>query len=453
MSTYLGTKRPSQIITLQDLKRYFRSFAKPASEHAIGVEWELFGVCPETGKALPYSGNAGIEAVLNFLRETFGYDAIWESGHTVALSRGENHVALEPGAQLELSAEPVRSVTDVAAQLESFRDELLEVSRNFPVRWIAVGFHPFSAREDIEWVPKKRYEIMKAYLGARGSLSHDMMKRTCANQVNFDYENETDAVAKLIVIYRLTTLVSALFANSPLGDGKLNGYLSYRMAVWRNTDPSRSGFIASLLNDSPDLDDYLDYVLDTPMMFIVRQNEWIAVHQTFREFLLRGYRNHRATLDDFELHLSTIFPEARLKNCLEIRGADGQPFRLIPAVAALWKGLLYDADARAAAGHLLGAVPWEEHLRYRVCAETEGLRASLAGRRGWEWIREIFQIARRGLIRQQQGSGAGTEEARYLDYLYDDVIKPERTSAENLVKEWDRFLHNSPMDLVDFLKI
>lgn len=452
MSTYLGTKRSPKIITLEDLRRYFQSFAKPVRDHALGVEWELFGVRPETGKALPYSGNTGIEAVLNFLEEAFGYEAIQEEGHTIALSRGETHVALEPGGQLELSAEPVRFVTEVAAQLESFRSELLEVSRALPVRWIAVGFQPFSAREDIEWVPKKRYEIMKAYLGARGSLSQDMMKRTCANQINFDYESETDAIEKLILIYRLTTLISALFAHSPLAEGSRNGYLSYRSAVWRNTDPSRSGFIASLMKDSPGLEDYLDYILDTPMMFIVRQNEWISVNQTFRDFLLKGYRNHRATLDDFELHLSTLFPEARLKNCLEIRGADGQPFRLIPAVAALWKGLLYDAEARAAAGRLLGAIPWEVHLGYRLRAEKEGLKAVLAGRPGWEWIREIFEIARRGLIKQIPPTQEG-EETRFLDFLYEDVIKPERTPAENLIQQWNEFLHASPPDLVDFLKI
>ncbi len=454
MSTYVRVRKDDQSISIEDLKRYFHSFAKPISQHALGLEWELFGVSPETGQALPYFGSRGIEAVLKLLTSKFGYQTIEEESHVIALFKGENYVALEPGGQLELSAEPVATVHDVKNQLENFQNELVEITRSLNIAWLNIGFHPFSKLDEIEWVPKKRYQIMKEYLAKKGAWAHDMMKRTAANQVNIDFSNELDAMEKLKIIYGITSLVSALFANSSLSEGKFEGFLIRRLASWRQTDPNRTGLIPVFLREASTFDDYLAYVLETPMIFIIRGNAWIPMQGLpFREFLRKGYSHFRATLEDFELHLSTLFPEARIKNCIEIRGTDGQPFDLIPSVPALWKGILYDQEARLAAWQLVKDFSWEERCAFHLAIEKEGPRAFLGKFRGWDLIKEIFSIAKRGLKSQGKLNSQGEDETVYLDALFERVIKPEKTSAETLVEKWQKDFRETPKLLINHVKL
>ena len=452
MSTYLQVTRAEQAISPEFLKGYFHSFAKPAAKYRVGLEWELFGVSPETGCALPYDGPHGIEAVLSLLAEKFGYQSIKEDGHIVALFRGEDYVALEPGGQLELSAGPVATVHEARQILEKFRDELREIGRCLSCAWMTVGFHPFSRLEEMDWVPKKRYKIMKDYLASTGARSHDMMKRTAANQVSLDFESESDAMEKLRVIYGATSLVSAMFAHSSLSEGKWNGFLTRRMASWRQTDPDRSGLVPAFLNEGSRFDDYLDYVLDAPMIFIIRDTTWIPMNGLrFRDFLSRGYGDFLPTRDDFELHLSTLFPEARIKNCIEIRGADGQTFELIPSVAALWKGLLYHGPAREAAWQLVKGFTWEERRAFHEAIETEGPRAFLGAYRGWDLLKELVALARKGLIAQNRLNREGQDESVYLDLLLEKVIQTERTPAETLKEKWQGEFHEEPRLLIEYL--
>lgn len=454
MSTYLEASRKEQAISLEDLKGYFQAHGKPVARHQLGLEWELFGNVRGTADPLPYYGGVGIETVLRRLSEKFGYQILEERGHATALVRGHTYVALEPGGQLELSAEPVQTIHDIQEQLLQFKKELLILGREFPVTWFTTGFHPFARLDQMDWVPKKRYEIMRDYLAARGEGAHDMMKRTAANQVSVDYSDEPDAMEKLRTIYALTSLVSALFAHSPLSEGKPSGYLTCRMHAWRHTDSERTGLIPLFFDEFVTFEDYLAYVLDAPMIFIIRGGSWVPMQGIpFREFLLRGYDGSRATMDDFELHLSTLFPEARLKNCIEIRGADGQMFDLIPAVPAFWKGILYDKQARHDAWRVLRAFTWEDRCCFHRDMEKQGPRALLGKYRGWELIREIFKMASSGLKAQGRLNVSGQDESVYLDRLMEKVIKPEKTPAEILIEKWEREFRGDQTKLLNYLSL
>lgn len=439
MSTYLGAKKANQPLLLEDLRGYFQSFSKPRERHEIGVEWELFGVKPRSGGPLPYFGPKGIEAVLLTLADTFAYQPLREGKHVIGLVKGENYVALEPGGQLELSAGPVRNVHEIQKQLASFRQELLEVGQKLKIAWITAGFHPFADLREIEWVPKRRYEIMREYLAGRGSRAHDMMKRTAANQVSVDFSDEADAMRKLRTIYGITSLVSAMFAHSAFSDGTPNGFLSYRMSVWRETDPERTGLVPAIFDPHADFGDYLDYVLDAPMIFLVRGDSWIPMEGVpFRRFLEQGWQGYRATCDDFELHLSTLFPEARLKNCIEIRGADGQAFGLIPAVAAFWKGILYREEACSAAWEMVQHVSFEERLEFHRQAEKIGPKAHLGRHEGWVLLQQLAAIAAAGLAGQGEDHEQDCDERIYLAPLLEDILRPKKTPAEALLVKWSR---------------
>jgi len=454
MSTYVHSKDLDSVLTLDQLRNYFHNFRKSRSAQGVGIEWELLGVYRETGQALPYYGEYGIEAILAALAERFGYRRMEEKGHVVALSRDGDYVALEPGGQLELSAKPVRTVHEICVQLENFRQELIEISGPFSAAWLGVGFQPFSGRDQLEWVPKRRYEIMRDYLGKRGELAHDMMKRTAANQASFDFLDEADAMEKLKVVYGASSLVSALFAHSPISEGGPNGFLTYRMRVWRDTDPARTGFVRKCFKAAAGFDDYLDYALDTPMMFIVRSDQWISLPpMPFRDFLNNGFEKFFPTQNDFDLHLSTLFPDARLKNCVEIRGADGQRFEYRAAVAAFWKGILYDEGARKEAWDLTKDFSWDDRMAFHVKMEVLGPNAFLGKYRAWDLIKELFRISFEGLGKQGEKNGQGEDETIYLRGVFEDFIKPERTPAEYLMKKWEQEFRGDPGRLVNFLKI
>src|SRR3989338_8091060 len=437
MSTYLQSPHHEEVIGLNDLRGYFQAHAKPVSRHLLGLEWELFGNVKDTQLPLTYHGNAGIEAVLKQLQFQYGYQPVEEHGHVTALVKGKNYVALEPGSQVELSAEPVETVHDVQGQLSRFKRELLGVAEKIPVTWFTAGFHPFARLDQTDWVPKKRYEIMRHYLAEHGEKAYDMMKRTAANQVSVDYSDEADAMEKLRLIYALTSLVSALFSHSPLTEGRANGYLTYRMHAWSRTDNARSGLISGLLQENTGFEDYLHYVLEVPMIFIIRENTWIPMDgMSFREFISKGHNGIMATRDDFELHLSALFPEARLKNCIEIRGADGQLFESIPAVPAFWKGVLYDKLALQDAWETVKGFTWNERCLFHQDIERHGLQAMLGKCRGWDLIKEIFEISKRGLRAQNRLNEKGQDESIYLDILLEKVIKPEKNPAEILIDKW-----------------
>jgi glutamate--cysteine ligase len=444
-----------RIRTIEDVRGYFQSFSKPKSSQKIGIECEFFGVNSDTGEAIPYSGASGVEVILKELAYEFGHETILEGEHIVALRKNGTVISLEPGGQIELSASPVASIHEAKAQLDEFIFQLRTVAQFVgKVSFLAVGIHPFSKLEKIEWVPKRRYSIMRQYLGQKGSRAHDMMKRTCANQINLDYENEEDAIEKMRLAFRITPIAAAMFAHSGFAEGKPTGFLDERINIWRFTDPERSGLAFNLACEHCSFQDYLNYVLDVPMMFIVRDNEWIVTpNLTFRKFVEKGYQGIAATLNDFELHLSTIFTDVRFKQYLEIRGIDGQRVHLIPAVCAFWKGILYDAEARKAAKSLLKPFKEKSLIQLYRDVERSGLRAKVGHVKALEMAKELVKLSEKGLERARLLNEAGEDERIYLMPLKEEILDKARTPAEELIELWKGPMRQSRKAVIDYLRI
>ena len=455
MSTFLHTKDSVRIKSIDDLAGYFQAHAKSRENRLIGIECEFLGVNRETGEALPYSGENGIEFVLKELAYQFGYECIEENDHIIALKKGRDLVTLEPGGQVELSAGPVQNIHQVKAQLDQFIFELKTMMLFFPkISFLAYGIQPVSAREKIEWVPKKRYEIMADYLGHRGRLAHDMMKRTATNQVNFDYTSEQDAFQKMCLSMRLTAIASALFANSSFSKGKPSGFLTERIHIWQHTDPGRSGLMIGSLCPNASFEAYLDYLLDLSMMFIVRGGKWIRItNLTFRQYISKGFGGHRATMEDFELHLSTAFPEARFKQYLEIRGADGQRVPLIPAVTAFWKGILYDEAAREHAAQLLRHFTQEDYMKLYREVPVLGLRAKIRGKLVFDLAKELVKISAHGLKNQKQFNEQEQDESIYLAPVWDEILDSGETQGERLIRLWNTTFRQGLSNVISYLSI
>jgi len=456
MSTFLKTEPVTKRIkSIQDLYGYFQKHAKPASGAKIGIECEIFGVFKDTGKPLPYLGKIGIEQMLRELAYAFGYEPILDESHIIALQKNGTVISLEPGGQVELSASPTDSLHDVKTQLDEFFFQLKTIAHFVgPITWIASGIQPFASLEDIDWVPKRRYRIMAQYLGVRGKKAHDMMKRTATNQLNLDYFSEKDAIGKMRLSLAITPIAAAMFANSSISKGKVTGFLSERLNIWRQTAPERCGLILDLICQHCSFEDYLNYVLDVPMMFFVRARKWIVTRNlTFRKFIEHGWQGYFPTEADFELHLSTIFTDARFKQYLEIRGMDGQRRHLIPSVYAFWKGILYDSEASAAANQLIRCFSEREIKKLHQNVERLGLRAKIHGYRVLELARELVQISQKGLHRQELLNSKGEDEAIYLEPLKEEILRTGKTPAEQAVELWNGPFQRDRRALVDYLSV
>ncbi|PIQ85408.1 MAG: hypothetical protein COV74_08835 [Candidatus Omnitrophica bacterium CG11_big_fil_rev_8_21_14_0_20_45_26] len=455
MSTYLESKHQDAVHSIDDLKRYFHQFAKPADKRLVGIECEILAVDSETGEAVNFSGPRGIEAILNALAYQFGYRKIIEAGRTVALEKQGTLISLEPGGQIELSASPVKNVHEVKRQLDQFFFELKTI-RHFidGVKFLTYSIQPFSLTKDIEWVPKTRYKIMSAYLIEKGRLAHDMMKRTAANQAAFDYASEEDAFEKMCLVMRLTSIVSAMFANSPFSKGKASGFLTERMHIWRFTDPSRSGLQPSGLCTHATFEEYLSYILELPMMFIVRNHQWIKVNRlTFKRFIEKGYRGEHATQQDFELHLSSFFPEARFKQYLEVRGADAQRANLIPAIPAFWKGILYHEPSKKKACDLIRHWTQTDHFKLHRDIEIRALKAKVRGKLVLDLARQLVSIAEEGLAADRQFNECEEDERIYLTPLKALILEPGETEAERLLRLWRGPFREKKEALLSYLAI
>lgn len=453
MSTYLGEKASKKIESEEDLRHYFDVFAKRKEAIRVGIEAEFFGVDRKTGRALPYYGKQGIEEILKLLSLRFGYERIEEDSHVIALKRGDTYVTLEPGGQVELSAEPVLNVFEVEAQVNRFLDELRSIRNELGfLEWLAVGIHPFSEAEQIEWVPKKRYQIMADYLRQKGPLAHDMMKCTATNQVNFDYLDEQNAMDSLRVVLGISSIVSALFAHSSFSGGKPNGYATKRLYIWAHTDPDRTGLLLDFFDQGRSFKDYLEYLLELPMMFVVRDGKWLPVKKNnFRDFIQFGYAGTFATMADFELHLSTAFPEARLKQYLEIRGMDCQSPALIPAVAAFWKGILYDAEIRERAWNLVSFAGKEDQSRLWHEVPVKGLQSQLGNQAIFPIAQQLVELSCAGLGKQKLES-KDRDECFFLSRIREKIVRPQKSPAEALLAVWNGAQQN-PTRLIEYLSI
>ena len=452
MTTQVQEK--TQVLSSEkDLERYFHNFAKPVNAKQVGIEAEFFGVFKKTGQALPYTGPFGIQEILKRMAAQFAYQPILESGNIIGLQRADSSVSLEPGGQVELSAPPVHDIFDVQKQVQKFISELKLIARALPeIAFLAVGMQPFSALEEISWVPKTRYAHMAEYFKGRGALSHHMMKRTATNQVNLDYTSEDDAMCMLRTALGITSIVSAMFANSSFAEGRPNGYKTYRMEIWKHTDPSRAGLLPKFFEKGRHFSDYLEYMLDMPFIFIVRSGKWTPLPGlTFRQFLKAGYQGAKATLGDFELHLSTAFPEVRIKQYVEVRGVDCQSPDLIPSVAAFWKGILYDAEIREKTWALVADVTVEERLELHKQIPQHGLEAKLGNRAILPIAEKLLDLACASLSRQREMGSPS--ECIFLEAIRDKIIRPGKTPADVQLEKWRGEWGGDSHKLIDYLSI
>lgn len=409
------------ITGVAQLAAYFEAGSKPASAWRIGTEHEKFAFDQREFRPLPYEGPSGIRAILEGMTR-FGWTPILEAGQPIALNRGDCNISLEPGGQFELSGAPLETIHQTCDEVNQHLAEVGEICRELGGGMLGLGFNPKWRREDIPRMPKGRYKIMERYMPLVGTLGLDMMKRTCTVQVNLDYGSEADMVKKFRVSLALQPIATALFAASPFTEGRPNGFKSYRSHIWTDTDPDRCGILPFVFESGMGFERYVDYLLDVPMYFVYRDDQYIDVAgQSFRAFMkgeLPGYPGEFPYMGDFIDHLSTVFPEVRLKRYLEMRGADGGPWRRLCALPALWTGLLYDEVALDAAWDLVKDWSIEEHQALRDSVPRYGLGTPFRGGSVRELALEVLAIARTGLSRRDRRSAAGDDESFFLDTLF-----------------------------------
>lgn len=436
---------PDTILTdRRQLAEWLESGCKPKSQWGIGTEHEKFGFCTDSLKPLPYAGERSIRAVLEGLARQFGWQPVLEDGLPIALEKDGCSITLEPGGQLELSGGLLDNLHQTCNEVNRHLAEVRKVAEPLGIGFLGMGFHPTARRDDIDWMPKSRYVIMRNYMPEVGTLGHDMMKRTCTVQVNLDYSSETDMIAKFRAALALQPIATALFANSPFTEGKPNGFLSYRSHVWTDTDPDRTGMLPWVFESGMGFERYVDWMLDVPMYFVSRGDRLINVAgQSFRDFLagrLPGLPGEHPTLSDWEDHLTTAFPEVRLKRFLEMRGADGGPWRRLCALPAFWVGLLYDSDSLAACLDMSRDWSAEERETLRRDVARQGLAAEVGGRQVRDLAAELLEVAERGLIGRNRLNSHGRHEGGFLRPLQETVergVTPAETKLASWENAWD----------------
>ncbi|MGD9537502.1 MAG: glutamate--cysteine ligase [Alphaproteobacteria bacterium] len=421
------------------LVAYLESGCKPPANWRIGTEHEKFGFRLDDLRPLPYDGPAGIRAMLDGLTR-FGWEPYYEGDNVIALGLDGQAVSLEPGGQFELSGAPLSDLHQTCSELNTHLAQVREVAAELGVGFLGLGAQPKWRREDIHWMPKGRYKIMRRYMPTRGTLGLDMMTRTCTVQVNLDFESEADMVRKLRIGMALQPVATALFANSPFIDGAPSGYLSYRSQIWTDTDPDRCGVLPFVFEPGMGFERYVDYALDVPMYFVMRDGRYVDVAgQSFRAFMagkLDGLPGERPTIADWDNHLTTLFPEVRLKRYLEMRGADGGPWRRLCALPALWVGLLYDPVALDEADQLCRGWSAAEVIALRDAVPKRGFEAVIAGRTALEVARDMLAIARRGLARRAVRGMISRDETEYLGPI-EAIAEAGRTPAEELLEAYE----------------
>jgi glutamate--cysteine ligase len=433
-----------------ELEAFFHEAGKPREKWRVGTEYEKVGIDRRSAKAIPYSGPRGVETILKALVDDYRWEPYEEDGHIIALKRDKAEIHLEPGGQIELSGEPCESIHCTHAEFMQHIRELLEVSERLDVVFLGLGIQPCSRLDEIEWVPKRRYRIMAPYMPKVGTLGHRMMKQTATVQSNLDYLDEKDAMAKFRTSMGLVPIFIAMFANSPISDGALNGFKSFREHIWTRTDKDRSGMLAFAFKPEVNFGHYAEYALDAPMYFVLRDGNYIDFTGiTFRQYLTRGHKGYHATLDDWALHLTTLFPEVRIKRYIEIRCVDSQPPDLMPALAAITKGILYEPDCLQAAWDLTKDWSWDERMQayldsHRHALETRVRRHSLL-----DLARELLYIASEGLKRQRVLNSNGEDETIYLKPLQ-DLLNKGKCPADLLIEKWEGELDHDIKKLIDY---
>ncbi|MBI1884276.1 MAG: glutamate--cysteine ligase [Chlamydiae bacterium] len=425
------------------LQGYFHRFVKKVPTPLLmGVESELLGVNEQTGLAIPYEGPQGIEGVLEGLIQRFGWVPLFEGKKMIALESDRGEIHLEPGAQLELSGLPVSSIWEISNQLRRHDEELKNVSRDKNIAWLPLGMQPFSPLKDIAWVPKGRYGVMRKYLGEKGTQAHCMMKQTATLQANLDYCSEEDAMKKFRTSLALAPVVTGLFANSPFLEGETPGPLSLRAQAWMNTDPDRCGLIQEVLEGDLNFESYIRYLLKIPMIFIIRDGKWLDMGgRTFEDFMNHGAYGFFPAPEDWELFLTSLFPEVRLNPFLELRSVDRNNLDFSLGLLAFWKGLLMDSRAYEAAWELMKNVSFEERVQFLNDASFFALKATLNNHSLQDLAKELISYAEKGLKRLSE------DETFYLEPVK-ELIQEGISPAERLLKRWKGTWGHDPKKLI-----
>jgi glutamate--cysteine ligase len=429
------------IETRDDLVAWFEAGSKPRSQFRIGTEHEKFVFTFEGHEPVAYGGRRGIRALLEGMQHLLGWEPIVEEGNVIGLFdvTGGGAISLEPGGQFELSGAPVESVHQTCSELMAHLAQVKEIARPLGIGFLGLGMTPSWSRAEIPVMPKGRYRIMTAYMPKVGRHGLDMMYRTCTVQTNLDYSSESDMVKKLRVALALQPVTTALFANSPFTEGKPNGFLSFRSEIWRDTDPDRTGMLPWAFEPGMGFERYVDYALGVPMYFVKRGQRYVDVAgRSFRDLMagkLPEMPGERATLSDWANHVSTLFPEVRLKRYLEMRGADGGPWRRLPALPAYWAGILYDESALDAAWELVKDWTAAERQKLRDDVPKLGFGATIAGRGVLDLAQATLELAQQGLARRHRLDSAGHDERRYLRPL-EDYVARAITPAEELLSKF-----------------
>ena len=438
----------------EQLERFFKQAFKPPDQWQVGMEFEKIGVDTATGRAFPFSGPHGVEDLLKRLAETHGWSPLFEGDRVVGLKRGQSRITLEPGGQLELSEEPHATLHQLAERINGHIRELKAVTDPERNAWIGFGCQPVSEWSEIELLPKARYTIMDRYKPDKGDLWPVMMRATAALQLNLDYKDERDAMEKFRLSMAISPLLTALFANSCISGGRANGFLTRRAYVWQHTDSHRCGFIEKLFHADAGFKDYIDYALDVPMLFVERKGHWVDIggEVTFRKYMESGYLDYRATWEDWVLHLSTIFTEARFKPYLEVRGADCPPGDLVMAFPAILKGILYDRGARETAWELLGN--WSNFQRQALFLKIsrEGPGTRVQGIPLKERILDILRLSREGLKRQATKNEKGEDETVFLEPLEARLQEGWECPASEVLPLWKGPWKQNVRKLIEFCR-
>lgn len=433
------------ITSVDDLIAVFKGAERGRERHKLGLEHEKLIYPARGARAVPYEGPAGIGALLEALQSA-GYESFRETpgGPPIAARRGEATVSLEPGGQLELSGTPAATAREVHEENLRHLAETKQVAGALGLRLVATGYRPFDEVPRMPWMPKARYAAMRSTLGGRGALALDMMLMTATGQVSLDWADEEDCARKVTAAARLSPLMVALYANSPLAAGAPTGFLSYRSRVWLDVDPARCGYLPSMLDGSFSYRAYVDWALEAPLLFLRREGRYLTPRMTFGQLLREGYDGRPAELADWNDHLSTLFPEVRIKTVMEVRGADCVGAAQTGALAALWRGLLYDAAALDEALVLLPALGYEGHLALAAAAREKGLRGRVGTLEIGALARQMVEIARRGLARLDP------RDVPLLEPL-EEIAASGRSPADRMLQAWER--DPDPVKLLDQVEL
>lgn len=422
--------------SIDDCVNYFYSGETPEQDWVIGTEHEKIALYEDTLERVPYEGERGIATLLETIAKQGDWDPILESNKIIGLKRNGASITLEPGGQFELSGAPLATIKETCAEFNSHVDQVKSISRDLGIVWLSLGVDPLHAVSDVPVMPKSRYQIMRDYLPTRGGLGLEMMHLSATVQANFDFSDEADMAAKVRTAMGCTPLVSALFANSPLSAGTENGFVTKRLAIWQDTDPDRCGLLPFVFESGFGYARYAEWALDVPMFFLIREGRYIPARGLdFRTFMEKGLEGHRAQLSDWDMHLTTLFPEVRLKQIIEVRGADAVPRELTCALPAIWKGILYDAEALGEAWELVDALSFEDRVRGQESVARNGLAGELGGRPVKDLAERLLEISSAGLDRIADRRGIEGGEQNFLAPLR-RILDSGKSPGEVILERW-----------------